>query len=713
MSADRITPPVAPRHPVTRSFHDTDFVDDYEWLRDKDSPETIGYLEAENAYTAQETAHLEGLREEIYGEIKSRVKETDMSVPVRSGDYWYYGRTEEGKSYSYSCRIPVAAGADAWTPPVIPEGTPAEGEQIILDANELAEGHEFFAIGASTVTTSGRYLAYSTDLEGDERFTLRIRDLESGQLLDDVLEGIFYGATWVGEDYLFYQRVDDAWRPDSVWRHRLGTPVEEDVLVYREEDERFSTWVGTSRSEKYILFGCASKITSEVRVLPFTDPEGEPRVLVPRETGREYDVDHAVVNGADIWVVTHNAGGANFEVGWVGVDKLTTLSDLDPLVPHREDVRIEGVDTYRDQIVLGYRSGAIGRIAVMRLDGGFGTFEELEFDEELYTVVSSGNPEWDAPVIRISYGSFTTPAQLFDYRVASGERTLLKEQEVLGGYRREDYTASRLWVDARDGARIPVSLVHRADLDPGSAHPTLLYGYGSYESSIDPGFSVARLSLLDRGMVFAVAHVRGGGEMGRGWYDNGKMTTKKNTFTDFIDVADVLIAQGRTTPEMLVAEGGSAGGMLMGAVANLAPDRFKAIEAVVPFVDPLTSMLMPELPLTVIEWDEWGDPLHDRGVYDYMASYSPYENVKPERYPNILAVTSLNDTRVLYVEPAKWIARLRATATGGQFLLKTEMVAGHGGVSGRYEKWRETAFEYAWLVDQATESIRWAGKPGK
>ena len=701
--SERFNAPQAPIHPITRTHHGIDFVDNYEWLRDKESQETLDYLEAENAFTKQETEQLATLRDNIYEEIKSRVKETDMSIPVRAGKYWYYSRTEEGKSYGYSCRIPVTEGSDAWTPPVIPEGEPAQGETIIMDANELAEGHEFFSMGASSVTTSGRYLAYSTDVTGEERFTLRIKDLETGELLPDTLTGIFYGATWVGEEYLFYQRVDDAWRPDTVWRHKVGTPVEEDVLVYHEPDERYSTWVGTTRSEKFILFGCASKITSEVRVLPFDQPEGTPEVLIPRAEGVEYDVDHAVVDGSDIWLVTHNAEGPNFSVGWAGVDKLNSLDALTPLVAHKDDVRIEGVDTYRDFIILGYRSGAIGQVAIMKLiDGTFGEFQQLEFDEEIYTVASGGNPEWDAPVIRLSYGSFTTPAQLFNYWIESGERTLLKQQEVLGGYNPSDYVASRLWVTAKDGAQIPVSLVHRTDLDVSKPNPALLYGYGSYESSIDPGFSIARLSLMDRGMIFAIAHVRGGGEMGRGWYDNGKTTTKKNTFTDFIDVADALIAQKISAPEMLVAEGGSAGGMLMGAIANMAGDRFKAIEANVPFVDPLTSMLMPELPLTVIEWDEWGDPLHDKDVYEYMASYAPYENIEAKNYPNILAVTSLNDTRVLYVEPAKWVAQLRATATGGEFLLKTEMVAGHGGVSGRYEKWRETAFEYGWLINQAT-----------
>lgn len=686
-----------------RTVHDTTFIDEYEWLRDKESQETIAYLEAENAFTEQETAGLSQLRDNIYQEIKSRVKEIDMSVPQRSGDFWYYGRSEEGKSYGYSCRIPVVEGQDAWVPPVIPEGEPVAQEQVILDLNELAEGHEFFSLGASTITTSGRYLAYSVDTAGDERFTLRIKDLETGELLDDVLEDLFYGATWAGEEYLFYQRVDDAWRPDSVWRHKIGTDPSEDVRVFHEADEHFNTGIGATRSEKYLIIASVSKITSEVWVLDMDNPEGEFRCIIPRKSGVEYDVDHGVVAGEDVWIVTHNATGPNFEIGWAPVSEPLTLSDLTTLMPHRDDVRIEGVDTYRDQIVVGYRAGAIGRAAIMQLtDQGFGTFEELQFDEDLYTVGVAGNPEWDAPVLRVGYTSFTTPSQVFDYTVADGSKRLLKQQEVVGGYNRDDYVATRLWVAAEDGAQIPVSLVHRADLDVTTANPTLLYGYGSYEVSMDPEFSIARLSLMDRGMIFAIAHIRGGGEMGRGWYDNGKMLCKKNTFTDFIAVADFLIARGVTTPEQMVAEGGSAGGMLMGAVANLAGDRFKAIEAVVPFVDPLTSMLMPELPLTVTEWDEWGDPLHDKEVYDYMASYAPYENVEAKAYPNILALTSINDTRVLYVEPAKWIARLRATAKSGDFLLKTEMAAGHGGVSGRYEKWKQTAFEYAWLINQAT-----------
>lgn len=702
---DNVNPPIAKQEALIREFHGRSFVDEYEWMRNKESQDTLDHLNAENTYTEAKTAHLKQLTENVFEEIKSRVKQTDMSVPSRAGDYWYYGRSEEGKEYGFSCRIPVSEGQDPWEPPVIPEEGKPEGEQILLDNNALAEGHDYFALGAASVTKSGRFLAYSTDTEGDERFELFIKDLETGKLLDDHLTDIFYGATWAGEDYIFYQKVDDAWRPDTVWRHKVGTAQSDDVCVFTEADERFRVGVGSTRSEKYLIIAVGSPLTSEYWVLDMDNPEGEFEVLWERETGVEYDIDHVVRGGKDQWLVTHNAHGPNFEVSWVdaNANPLPGIRDLDILVPHNDDVRIEGVDTYRDFATLSYRRGGIPRVAVMQLvDDHFGDFEEINFDEEIYSAGSAGNPEWDAPVIRLSYTSYTQPAQLFQYRIATGERTLLKEQEVPGGYNADEYEAYREWAIAKDGTQIPVSIVKRKDLATDNPRPALLYGYGSYEASMDPGFSVSRLSLLDRGMLYVVAHVRGGGEMGRLWYDEGKLMAKKNTFTDFIDVADHLINNQLTSPEVLVAEGGSAGGLLVGAVANMAPDRFKGIQAVVPFVDPLTSILKPELPLTVGEWEEWGDPYHDPEVYDYMATYAPYENVAAQDYPDILAVTSLNDTRVLYVEPAKWIAKLRQVATGGEFLLKTEMAAGHGGVSGRYARWHQTAFEYAWTINKAT-----------
>jgi len=420
------------------------------------------------------------------------------------------------------------------------------------------------------------------------------------------------------------------------------------------------------------------------------------------QVSAELEKYNAVFADKPRWLVLHNAHGPNFELGECPLGPLPDdLDDLRVLVPHRDTVRLNAVGAWARYLVLSYRQEGASKLAVMQLgEQGFTEFKELEFDEELYDVGFGTGHYWDAPCFRLSYDSFTTPARLYDYWPATGELRLLKEQEIPGGYNRDDYVAHRLWVTAQDGAQVPVSVIHRADLDMSVPNPTLLYGYGSYESTIDPSMSILWLSLLDRGIIVAVAHVRGGGEMGRLWYDNGKMLTKKNTFTDFIDVADYLIGSNMTTPELLVAQGGSAGGLLMGAVANMGGDRFKAIHAAVPFVDPLTSILMPELPLTVIEWEEWGNPLEDVAVYDYMASYSPYENVEAKPYPNILASTSLNDTRVLYVEPAKWVAKLRDMATSGDFLLKTEMSAGHGGVSGRYESWKQAAFEHAWIIDQ-------------
>ncbi|MGP5929686.1 S9 family peptidase [Corynebacterium glyciniphilum] len=720
-------PPVAKKKPVTRSFHGRDVVDDYEWLRDKDNSEVLAHLTAENAYTDARTAHLKPLEDAVFNEVKSKIQETDLSVPVRSGLWWYFSRTEEGKSYPTMCRIPVdtADAAASWTPPEIVPGEPAAREQVMLDCNVLAEGEEFFSLGAASVTVDGTLLAYSTDTVGDERFTLRVKDLVNGVLLDDVLEGVAYGATWVGTDYLFYQRVDDAWRPHEIWRHKIGTAESEDVRVFREDDEAYWTGLGVTRSERFLLVSTASKTTSETWYLDVSgetgDPEGELTCIRPREKDVQYDVDHVVVGGEDAWLVVREEldGLPNGEVGHCPVGTIGSFGDAsyDVLVPHRDDVRVEGVDCFADHLVLATRENAIEQLSLMDVSdaaGGWGRFEPIEFDEEIYSAGTVGNSEWESPVLRISYTSYVTPAQVWEIDLRTGERLLRREQTVLGDFDRSRYTASRRWVTASDGARIPVSLIHRTDVDPlaeGTVHPVLLYGYGSYEASMDPYFSVFRLSMLDRGVVYAVAHVRGGGEMGRHWYEQGKMLQKTNTFTDFIAVADDLIAAGITSPQKMVAEGGSAGGLLMGAVANMAPDRFAGIEAVVPFVDPLTSILMPELPLTVTEWEEWGDPYHDPDVYDYMSTYAPYENVTAQAYPPILAISGLNDTRVLYVEPTKWIAKLREVAGDvegvGDFLLKTDMTSGHGGVSGRYEKWRQSAFETAWELDRmgATELL--------
>ncbi|NIL91420.1 Dipeptidyl aminopeptidase BI [Rhodococcus fascians] len=701
-----ITPPIAKKVPQGRTHHGDTFIDNYEWLRAKEDPEVIAYLEAENAYTEQQTAGLEALRGKIFDEIKSRTQETDLSVPTRMGQWWYYSRTVEGKSYGLQCRCPVDS-PDDWTPPTLSSDVDVPGEQVLLDANVEAEGHDFFSLGAFSISLDGTLLAYSTDTEGDERYTLRFKNLETGELLADTIENVAPGATWTADaTHVFYLTVDESWRPDTVWRHTLGKA--EDVKVFHEPDESYWVGFGSTRSEKYLMIWVGSKITSECLVLESTEPEGEFRVVLPRTDGIEYSIEHAVVAGEDRFLITHNGSvngwgteGEKAENFLLAEAPVSDPLDQRILVPHQGDVRVEDIDAFASHLIFTYRREALTRMAIWPLtDEGYGEYRELEFDEELYSVGAGSNPEWDQPLLRMVYTSFITPGQVYDLDIASGELLLRKSQPVLGEFDAGDYVQHREWATAPDGTQIPLSVIARKDVPEGPA-PTLLYGYGSYEASMDPSFSVARLSLLDRGIVFVVAHVRGGGEMGRHWYDQGKTLQKKNTFTDFIAAAQHLIDTGRTSPKHLVADGGSAGGLLMGAVANLAPELFNGILANVPFVDPLTSILDPSLPLTVIEWDEWGNPLADKEVYEYMKSYSPYENVEAKDYPSILAITSINDTRVLYVEPAKWVAALRATKTGdSDLLLKTEMSAGHGGVSGRYEKWKEAAFEYAWIVEK-------------
>jgi oligopeptidase B len=700
--------PTAKTVPFERVHHGDRFVDEYEWLRDKEDPEVIAHLEAENAYTEARTAHLGPLREKIFDEIKNRTQETDLSVPTRLGEYWYYSRSYEGKQYGVHCRCPIdanAAGIDAWTPPQLEVGTEIPGEQVLLDSNVLAEGHDFFALGAFSVSHDGNLLAFSVDTAGDERYTLRFMDLRTGELLGDEIPRTAPGATWsLDGSHVFYQTVDESWRPDTVWRHRLGDTSAADVRVFHEPDERYWVSVGATRSEKYLMIWVGSKITTEGRVLESDDPTGEFRVLLPRREGVEYSAEHAVVAGEDRFLIMHNdvVDGVKAENFVLAEAPAGDPSRLRTLIGHRDDVRLEDIDAFSGQLVLSYRREALPRVAVWPLTAdGYGELRELEFDLELYSAGLGSCPEWDQPTLRLGLTSFITPTQVFDYVVETGALLLRKEQPVLGGYDANDYVQHRDWAVAADGTRIPISVVARRDTDRATGpKPLLLYGYGSYEASMDPGFSVSRLSLLDRGMVFAIAHVRGGGEMGRLWYENGKTLTKKNTFTDFVSCAQHLVDNGTTAPDRMIADGGSAGGLLVGAVANIAPELFAGVLANVPFVDPLTSILDPSLPLTVIEWDEWGNPLADKDVYEYMKSYSPYENVAAKDYPAILAITSINDTRVLYVEPAKWVAKLRATKTGDSpLLLKTEMSAGHGGVSGRYEKWREVAFEYAWVLD--------------
>jgi oligopeptidase B len=693
-----VTPPQAKRVEHRREYHGDVFIDPYEWLRDKSDPDVIKHLTAENSYTEELTADLAPLRQQIFDEIKSRTKETDLSVPTRRGDWWYYGRSFEGKQYGVQCRCPVTDLGD-WTPPKFDEDTEIPAEQVLLDENVEAEGHDFFALGASSVSLDGNLLAYSVDVVGDERYTLRFKDLRTGERYSDEIAGIGAGVTWAADNQtVYYLTVDAAWRPDTVWRHRLGSQAP-DEQVYHEPDERFWLAVGRTRSDAYILVATGSAITSEVRYGDATDPGAAFTTVWPRRDGVEYSVEHAVVGGEDRFLIVHNDGAVNFTLVEAPVENPSAQRTL---IEHRDDVRIDGVDAFDGHLVVSYRREALPRIQLWPItaDGDYAQPQEISFDSELMSAGLGANPNWRSPVLRIGATSFLTPVRVYDLDLRTGERVLLREQPVLGDYRREDYVERRDWAVAADGARIPLSIIHRAGLQLPA--PALIYGYGAYELCEDPRFSIARLSLLDRGMVFVVAHVRGGGELGRLWYEQGKLLHKKNTFTDFVASATHLVDSGVTRPENLVAMGGSAGGLLMGAAANLAPGLFAGILAQVPFVDPLTTILDPSLPLTVTEWDEWGNPLRDRDVYFYMKSYSPYENVAAKDYPPILAMTSLHDTRVHYVEPAKWVAALRYTkADAHPVLLKTEMSAGHGGISGRYERWRETAFQYAWLLHAA------------
>lgn len=682
--------------------HGDAVVDEYQWLADSDDPDTISFLEAENAYTEAMTAGQADLREAIFTEIKGRTQQTDLSVPTRRGDWWYYTRTIEGKQYKVHCRRAVRSGDER--PPMTPDGSPLDGEQVVLDSNELVGESPFFSLGVYDVSPDGTLLAYSTDYTGDERFTMRFKNLVTGEVATDEIKDTHYGSAWSRDgSAIFYITVDHAWRPYRIWRHLIGTPASDDQIVYTEADERFFAKVSLTRSKRYLMISTASKLTSEVWLLDADNPSGEFTVVVPREQGVEYHVDHQVTaDGAERLLILHNDGAENFELATASPQAPAAWT---PLVPHRADTRLVDVSAFADHLVLYFRKDGLTGLRILPTEG---TGHDVAFDEQVYTAQPGPNPEYSAQFFRLNYESLVTPASVYDYGTATGELTLLKRQPVLalpgaGEYRPEDYEQFRDWAVASDGTRIPISLVCKKGTRADGSAPMLLYGYGSYEISIDPYFAIPRLSLLDRGFVFAIAHVRGGGELGRRWYDEGKLLSKINTFTDFIACARHLVAAGWTSTDRLIARGGSAGGLLMGAVVNMASDAFGGIAAQVPFVDALTSVLDPSLPLTVTEWEEWGDPLHDPDAYAYMKRYSPYENINADQtYPPILAITSLNDTRVRYVEPAKWIAKLQATAKGGPFLMKTEMIAGHGGRSGRYDAWRQEAMILAWIITTAT-----------
>jgi len=675
--------------------HGDERIDDWFWLRDRDDPEVIAYLEAENAYARAALAPTETLQEELYREIVGRVQETDASAPARKGPWAYYSRTVEGLQYAVRCRRPAGA----------PDGTDETGllgEAVLLDENVLAQGHDYFALGGFAVSPDHALLAYSTDITGGERYELRFRDLTTGDDLRDVIPDTYYGLAWaVDSRTVLYVRPDAAVRPWQVWRHTLGAEPASDALVYQEDDDRFFVSVGETRTGRYLLVTTDSKMTSEVHFLDAADPGGPLRVVEPRRQGVEYAVEHhrSARHGDRFFVLTNSDGAENFKL-MVAPIASPGRASWEEVVGHRRDVKLDDVDAFGHYLVLSERADGLERLRVLHLDEPDRS-HELTMPDPVYAVAVGANLEFETTTLRFEYTSLVEPPSSYDYDVEARERTLVKRMPVLGGYDPATYTSERLWATAPDGTRVPISLVHRRDVLRDGRAPALLYGYGAYEISIDPSFSSARLSLLERGFVFAIAHVRGGGELGRRWYEDGRLDHKANTFADFIACAEHLVALGYTSPERLVARGGSAGGLLIGAVVNRRPDLFRAVVAEVPFVDCLTTILDDSLPLTVTEWEEWGNPVTDPEAYARMKSYAPYDNVAAQDYPALLVTAGLNDPRVSYWEPAKWVAKLRATKTDDRLLvLKTEMGAGHGGPSGRYDAWRDEAFVLAFVLDQ-------------
>ncbi|HET8550409.1 MAG TPA: S9 family peptidase [Bryobacteraceae bacterium] len=670
-----LRPPVARVQPQKLEKHGDVRVDPYYWLRDRSNPEVIRYLEAENTYTEAVMAPAKPLQEKLYKEILGRIKETDTSAPARRGPYLYYTRTEQGKQYPIYCRRPRTS----------------DREEILVDANELAKGHAYFKVGVFMPSPDHTLLAWSTNVTGDEQYTLVVKDLKTGTMLPDRVEHTYYDVEWANDNKtLFYTVLDQAKRPWRVYRHVLGTDAA-DPLIYEETDERFHTTLGKTLSQKFLLIQLESSVTSEVRYLPASDPTGQFRVLAPREQDHEYDVTE---REGEFWIRT-NAGAKNFRLVKAPVGD-PSQKNWREVIAHRADVKIEHVEAFASHLVITEREKGLRRLRIRRLPGN--TEHYIEFPEPAYVVRAVQNYEYTTAILRFSYNSLVTPPSEYDYDMDRRTRELVKREEVLGGYDPGNYESERIFATAKDGTKLPIALVYRKGFRRDGSGPALLYGYGSYGSTTDATFSSARISLLDRGFIYAIATIRGGSEMGEAWHDSGKMLNKVNTFTDFVAAAEHLVGQKYTSRERLAIMGGSAGGLLIGAVLNMRPELFRTAVAKVPFVDVVTTILDPSLPLTVIEYEEWGNP-NQKKYYEYMKSYSPYDNVKPQAYPNILITAGLNDPRVSYWEPAKWAARLRAMKTDNSvLLLKTEMGAGHFGVSGRYEKIKETAFDYSFIL---------------
>ncbi|MDT8304592.1 MAG: S9 family peptidase [Anaerolineae bacterium] len=671
------SPPIAPRHSHEIVTHGHKRVDDYYWLREKENEDVIAYLEAENSYTAAMLKEAEGLQKTLYEEMVGRIQETDQTVPVRIDDYYYYSRTEEGKQYPIYCRK---------------HGSVEAPEEIMLDLNRLAEGHDYLRMGIFRVSPDHRLLAYSIDTSGAEQYTVFFKRVEDGTLLRDQIENTSYSAEWAADSStFFYTTKDAAMRDFQVWRHRLDADAEPDEVVYEDLDERFWVNLYKTKDRRYLFVTSESKETSEQHFLETSLPYGSFTLLQPRVTGLRYYAEHR----HDTFFIVTNDEAKNFRI--VTAPTATPgRSHWQEFLPHRETVKVDDIDLFSRHLAVYEREKGLRTMRIVKFDSG--EYHYVDFPEPVYTYSQESNPEFDSHLLRFTYTSLTTPNSVFDYNMETGERELLKQQPVLGRFDPADYASERVFATADDGTEIPISLVYRKDRFHGEPVPCLLYGYGSYGISIDPGFDSNRLSLLDRGWIYAIAHIRGGQEMGRWWYEQGKYMHKQNTFTDFIACARHLIDQGYTRPDLLAIFGGSAGGLLVGAVLNMAPELFHAAVAAVPFVDIVTTMLDESIPLTVTEFEEWGNP-KEHEYYEYMLSYSPYDNVSVQTYPHLLVTAGLNDPRVQYWEPAKWTALLRAHKQGDNLLLlKTDMGAGHAGPSGRYDYLKERALYFAFLL---------------
>lgn len=676
-----ITPPIAKKHPKKLEKHGDLRIDDYYWMNDREDQEVLDYLNAENAYYAEMSKHTKDFQEELFQEMKSRIKEDDNSVPYKYNGYWYITRYEKGGEYPMYFR----KKEDMEAP-----------DELLFNCNEMAKEHEFFNLRGISVSSDNRLASFATDTVSRRQYTIQIKDLESGQIFDDKIENTTGSSVWANDGKtLFYTKKDPVTlRADKIYRHVLGSPVSEDVLVHHEKDSTYNTFVYKTKSKKYLVIGSVSTLTSEYQILDANDPAGEFAIFSPRERGVEYGISH--FNG-NFFILTNKDGATNFKL-MKTTDAKTSSEHWEEFIAHRDEVLLEDVEIFKDYYVLSERENGLNQLKINQWDGSASYY--LPFDSETYVAGASINVEFDSKMFRYYYNEMGAPYAIIDFDMETQSKTVLKEQEVLGGkFNKANYRTKRVWATARDGIQIPISMVYHKDVEFDGSSPLLQYAYGSYGSTIDPYFSSIRLSLLDRGVVYAIAHVRGGEYLGRGWYDNGKLLHKKNTFTDFVDCSKYLIAENYTSPEHLYASGGSAGGLLMGAVINMAPELYNGVIAAVPFVDVVTTMLDDSIPLTTGEYDEWGNP-NEKEYYDYMKSYSPYDNVEAKKYPNLYVSTGLHDSQVQYWEPAKWVAKLRELKTDDNLLfLDTNMDAGHGGASGRFESLKETAKEYAFILD--------------